>query len=832
MFLQKSFIYFKIYQNNVNIKNLLTSVKRLKIVKLKHYIIVFYLKRYLKVKGGCFMMQSNVLSLRNFKSVAKSNRLQVFAKYFCVFLCFIVTSFASVNYGTLTPFAFGLYFALLMFKFNPYALSGLYLFASSLAGWSLIAIYSAVNVVLVGLMVTFIHKKAKRKINKWLMLLYALIGNATYLFFHMTTLNNGIATVTAVLLGLLFLVASIHFLQATIGKGFNFKLNIDEVICGSAMLIVFSMGFAALEFFNVEFIKIFAVICILSATYLLPGFSGLFVGAIIGLGGAIYTNNISLIAVFVTFSLIAKAFKSNNKIFSCVAIILCEIVFGLYFNAYAVFSIYSVISVIVAEILFLLIPTKFLNSIGDLLGGAKEKVGVRSIVNQSKEGISNRMNEIANVFSEMDSVFRTMVKGVMPLNEAKKMLTSEVIGKITKACPEMNKSFRLDEKTTREVFNDIIAVGFERGKVTLLDIPQYITSRCTKTNYLINTINQLLTSYKHYAVMVTNMDSSRILIAEQLSGISSILKTLASEVNLNITFDQGKEERIIEELSYKNIYCVEAIVYEQNAYLNNTTLVVKDTNINLETVEKIVSKIIGSKMKVTNTTPSSVSGCSVIQLKTVSRHDIVFGSASAGKSGEMVSGDTHSLIKIDDGKFMVALCDGMGSGKVASETSNLAISLIENFYKAGFDNEIILNSVNKLLSLNNEEVFSAVDICVIDTRKAICDFVKLGSPEGFIKHKNNTEVIETCGLPMGVLEEMKPHITKKVLNDFDIIILVSDGITQSFEEHDNLTNFINNLNSVNPQTIADEILDRAVDLNNGVCSDDMTVVAVRVFPIS
>lgn len=466
------------------------------------------------------------------------------------------------------------------------------------------------------------------------------------------------------------------------------------------------------------------------------------------------------------------------------------------------------------------------------MGGVKEKVGVRNIINHSKEGISKRMTEIANVFSEMDHVFRTMVKGVMPMEEAKKMLTSEVIDKITKACPEMNKSFRVDEKTTREVFNDIITTGFERGKITLLDIPQYITSRCTKTNYLINTINQLLTSYKHYAVMVSNMDSSRVLIAEQLSGISSILKTLAQEVNLNITFDQSSEKRIMEELSYKNIFCVEAIVYEQNAYLNNTTLVVKESDVKPEVIEKVISKIVGSKMKIVSTLPSSVSGCQVIQLKTQSRHEIVFGSASAGKSGEMVSGDTHSLIKIDDGKFMVALCDGMGSGRVASETSNLAISLIENFYKAGFDNEIILNSVNKLLSLNNEEVFSAVDVCVIDTRKGICDFVKLGSPEGFIKHKNNTEVIETCGLPMGVLEEMKPHITKKVLSDFDIIILVSDGITQSFEEHDNLTTFINNLTSVNPQTIADEILDRAVDLNNGVCNDDMTVVAVRIFPVN
>ena len=65
------------------------------------------------------------------------------------------------------------------------------------------------------------------------------------------------------------------------------------------------------------------------------------------------------------------------------------------------------------------------------------------------------------------------------------------------------------------------------------------------------------------------------------------------------------------------------------------------------------------------------------------------------------------------------ICDGMGSGDNAYNISKLSISLIENFYKAGFDNEIILSSVNKLLSLSEQENFSTIDLAVLDCRKNI-----------------------------------------------------------------------------------------------------------------
>ncbi len=747
-------------------------------------------------------------------------------------ILFYVFGRASISYSHLAPFAFGLFFALIYCKFNIFNLSVSYMVGYGLATFSLIGLYSALGAVAIALIVWLIHRQIKKKINKITVGIYGILSQWVYIWLNSTSLEQGIAVAISVVLGVFFLYASVHFLSATIVRGYNFKLASDEAICGCIILAVFAMGLASISPFGVEFSKIFLTLLIFLSTYLFTGISPILIAFSSGIGVGLYTGNIIYTATFITFALLSLAFKTNHKIFSCIAVILVEVVLGLYFKAYPLFSVWSIVSVAIAGGLFLLTPLNIFSKAVDMLGGYREKLAIRSVVNRSKQGICRRMNEIANVFLEMDTVFRSMVRGSLSEEDAKAMLTHEIVDNCCKSCPEKNNCLRANGKYTTEVLSSIVDAGFERGKATLLDVPQYLASKCGKINSIISTTNQILNNYKQHVSMVHNIDSSRILIAEQLNGVGGILRNLANEVNLNISFDVERETRIIEELSYKNIFCVEALVYEENIWNKNVTLILRNENIDNGIIEKIISKICNSKLAVTEASTATIPNCVLVNLRTCANYDIVFGQASCSKSGIVCSGDTHSLTKIEEGRYMIAICDGMGSGEHAEKYSSLAISLIENFYKAGFDNEIILSSVNRLLSLNNEERFSALDICVLDLRQNTCDFIKLGAPYGFIKRKLSTEIVETSGLPIGVLEEMKPHIVKTIVQDFDNIILVSDGITDAYGSKEQLQSFINNINTNNPQKMADEILDQAMDILHGVSKDDMTVVVVRVFPLS
>ena len=376
----------------------------------------------------------------------------------------------------------------------------------------------------------------------------------------------------------------------------------------------------------------------------------------------------------------------------------------------------------------------------------------------------------------------------------------------------------------------MVSVGYEKGKVLLVDLPSHLTSNCYNINQIINVINSMLASYKEYTNVVSNLDTGRALIADQLSGVSKLLNALGQEVDTNISFDTLFENRIKEELSYKNVVCLECIIYEKDIFNKNIELIVKTDTIIDNVIEKVVSKILNNKLFIKSIVPAEIIGASLITLAIKPNYDIAFGSSSVNKMGKKVCGDSQSLIKLEDGKYMVSICDGMGSGEKANRVSRLTLSLIENFYRAGFENDIILSSVNKLLSLTEEESFSTIDLCIIDGKKNIYDFIKLGATSGYLKReKGECEEILSSDLPIGVLEEMTPHITKKLISPYDMLVFVSDGISDSFEGKKDLRLLISNTTTINPQTLSEEILNTALEINGNIARDDMTVVCVRVF---
>ena len=744
-------------------------------------------------------------------------------------LLFYVLGVGSVSVNAVKPFAFGLLFALILSKKNNYKANALYLVGNTLAGLTLNCLYYSLFTVAVGLLTCLLQLSKRNIVNSYTIYVFAAISQV--MFVYLNTQNNKVflTSLLGVVLGLMFLFCCSVFLKGTLGRTYNIKLNLDEIVCGSVILIVLAMCVSNINFSGFELIKTFCSFLILLFTYTLSPSAVFLVSALCGIGYSLYSLNVTLISVFVCYALFSLAFKTSFKILSVLGILFGEIVFGLFFKVFDSFSYLNVISILLGGIVFLVLPQRLINHIKSLLGGAKDNYVVRSLVNRSKQGICKRMHELSAVFDEMKNVYKNMVKGVIPFEDAKEMLVNEVTEKVCKTCPERNKCLRVNGQTTYEVFDNLVERGFERGRVTLLDVPQYLSSRCGKINNLLTTFNGVLKSYRNYSNMVGNMDASRVLIGEQLGGVSSVLKKLAEEINLNISFDVERENLIMEECAYINVGCREVVVYDENALNKNVTLLVSG-EIDSDKIQKIVSKICKCKMQVVSINPSQISGLQVVVLKNKPNFDLVFGSCSCSKQGVFKNGDAHSLVKLQNGKYLVALCDGMGSGEKAKAISNLSISLIENFYKAGFDNDIILSSINKLLCLNNEENFSSVDLCVLDLHTNLCDFIKLGATYGVIKHLDGVEVVEGSNLPIGVLEENKPHISKKVLNEFDTLILLSDGVTDAFGDKNELINFVASLNSINAQTISEDIMDRAIDLNDGEIKDDMTVLTVRIFP--
>ena len=107
--------------------------------------------------------------------------------------------------------------------------------------------------------------------------------------------------------------------------------------------------------------------------------------------------------------------------------------------------------------------------------------------------------------------------------------------------------------------------------------------------------------------------------------------------------------------------------------------------------------------------------------------------------------------------------------------------------------------------------------------------MKIGSPIGFILSGSTVRVLEGESLPLGILSTLHPSTDSYPLQENDVLLFLSDGITDAFGSTTDLYEALKTAPIHNPQELANELLSRALQAYGGVAKDDMTAVAVRLF---
>lgn len=753
-------------------------------------------------------------------------------QYILLFIVFVglfyVLDHASIV-GTIYPFAFGMMFALVWANQKVWLVCPAYFIASLAASISFENIISALVSVLVCALPYYIHVMLKKNMREWEMFIYAPVSQVAAIVFHALAGMNPFFIVAEVVIGTLFLMAATHIFEPLIIRGFAYKLTSLEMICAAALLLVFSDGLAGFDLCGFSFSKLFVAFILLAVSYTTKSQNASLCAGVLGLGTLLGTGNAVFIAPFILWALAITAFRTRNRFIPALALVASELLCGYYFSLYYSYGWIDILSVALGAILFIVLPTKVYDQVRVLLSCNNERLAMKNIVNRNRELMHRRLAYLSEVFYDMNDVFKRLIKQNMSEEEVKDMLFEEIREQICKGCPDYKHCHRTFSDDTKKVFEELIQISMERGKITLLDMPSYLTSRCGKTNALISEVNTLTSQYKSYATLVGNVDTSKMLISDQLGGVSSIMKQLSEEVNVLVSFDSTRETKLIDELAYNNIICTDAVVYEKDARTMVASIIVRNEDVDRAKLHETVSKVCGSKMLPFEVYPSSKAGLMTVNLKTAPRYDCTFGVANKSKSGVYVSGDCHSVLRLDGDKFMFCLCDGMGSGEKANKKADTAIGLIENFYKAGFDNEIILSSVNKLLNLEKDDIFSTIDICVIDLRNGIADFVKMGAPTSYLRSSDECKLVEGGALPMGVLGDVSALTKKVVLGERDLVVLCSDGISDAFGSDNEMREFLLTITTANPQEFADRIMEKALANNNGYAVDDMTCLVIKIF---
>lgn len=261
----------------------------------------------------------------------------------------------------------------------------------------------------------------------------------------------------------------------------------------------------------------------------------------------------------------------------------------------------------------------------------------------------------------------------------------------------------------------------------------------------------------------------------------------------------------------------------------------------------------------------------------------------ATAAAEEISGDTAISSGLPDGSLALILSDGMGKGiRAAAESRAVARRLRKNL-KSGMRPAFAIKEVNRYMLACEEaqakcddmrncrpkaredgqkcrpaiqecekkpeplqqaraarcssaaageaECFATVDLLIIDRNAAKAKFYKMGAASSFLLRNGKVKKFEQAALPIGIIPEVRLNHIAVRLKAGDIVIMVSDGVTEAARAdgsdgawlHELLeSRTAAELAHLSARRLAGEILGEAILRYADRERDDLTVAVVKI----
>ena len=626
-----------------------------------------------------------------------------------------------------------------------------------------------------------------------------------------------------VLAAILFIVAACFSVavKTLLHKFLRCKLRGDEIVFTVFSLLLFGVGIC--RFLSVNAYMGISFFILLVFAYLVKDASCLLCAFFLALPPFLLVGN--NLSKFFIYGSVVLLFAGSGRLASGCALLAAFFAYGYFDGIYTLptgLLVESVLSAVLPVLFFVLIPSPLLREMENRILFYREKHLSRIAINRNRAAVGEKLFEISAVFREIQATFSSLGTSEAE-SAAKEHIRNRLFEEACKKCPQYPACAR---KNPLPQLSALVEVGCLKGKATLLDIPKKLTEYCGYQSDLLYVLNKHLAEYRRYVTETENTATGRALLAGQAQGVSEILKNLALEQSEPLRLYTDKERALNTALLNAGIVCSEIMVFGEEEHL--TVSLITFGKADVKKIAAVVSHLFQTTVMISQRLALSQDKfCCILRKKPC--FDAAFGVATVKKHGESASGDTHSVIKIDERRFMVALADGMGSGEYARKISESTISLLESFYRAKMHPSIILSTINKLLTFIREESIACVDVGVVDLSNGITEIVKIGSPLAFILSGNTIKVLESNSLPLGILEQVKPDSASYALQENDVLLFVSDGVTDAFGSTADLYEALRSIPARNPQQLSDSLVQSALQLYGGQAKDDMTAVAVRIF---
>lgn len=606
-------------------------------------------------------------------------------------------------------------------------------------------------------------------------------------------------------------------------------LSDEEIISLCFLGLLAVMGLGDLALFGVYLREAVAAYVSIFAAYVGGAAIGAGVGMCSALACVIVGTNPLNIAAYGISALAAGACRKMKRAGVCLSFLVTQ-AFFVFYICYGELRNVSVVGMAIAAIAFLFTPRSFVEKLevyvdANLFWNKEQTLREERF----RELTVGRLKEISTVFQNSARVFgesanKSREEGNISYTMAN--IPEEACAN----CMFFRSCWDVNFEATYELMQKLYAKYDSGKKLTERDLGVF-SKKCIRSDKLISAATMTFEKFNTNSKWEGKIAESRGMIGDQMIGVSRVIDSLLREVQVDIDFRDELEENIRLALDEIGVP-VREVCAEFSAGALNVDLVVKGCGGREACETKIRRAVSGAcGMPMEKARGYSVCGKNCrLRYEQAKNYSLQTGVAMMPKEGSPISGDTHSFEALRDGRYMMLLCDGMGSGERAARESRTAVTLMEDFYRASFDDKTILDAINKLLILSSsDDIFSTMDLCMINLIDGKARFTKIGAPHSYIIGRNGIRKLDAGSLPIGILDDYEPVVYDVELEHGDIILMFTDGIADLESADDGLHKAIRDAAELrNADDIANQILSYAYAAYGAKAGDDMTVMVARV----
>lgn len=644
--------------------------------------------------------------------------------------------------------------------------------------------------------------------------------------------------------GVMYVFYKIFVNGLIILESFNEKkaFTIEELIASTIIIAVASTAFNRFNLFSLSISNIVIIFMIMVLGWKYGMMVGTVSGVSIGLAVS-FVSDVSFVQIgmFAISGVLSGVLNRFGKIGVIIGFLLGNILLTYWVRGASTMIIYFR-EIFIASIGLLLVPNNVKIELDELFGKHKliSNTGENRL-NSSNEEISNKLKTISDLF---DTLTSTPNKDEYSFKEG---LLQDFLDNLE----DLNENIFYDEISKEEngIAKDICEKLVENDIIVDNDLIQILQNH---NNYvfmrdenirndlqnIIKIANRTLKTAQINRIKEQEKNNAKKELSQNLKNVSEIIKEYQSLANKeDINEFENKEKEIGLLLKSRNININKCSVRKLKNNKIIVTLKFDYSNNRVREKECItnicdtLSKSIGTKMAIQREKNDEENKEYNQVYSSEDKFVLQVGSSKVTKDGSDISGDCSLQIKLEDGKYLLAISDGMGTGKKARECSKITLKLLKQILSAGFNNEETIKLLNsKMKLINKKDMYSTLDACILDLYTGNIDILKNGASNTYIKNKKSIKKIESKNVPIGIMNDISLQEEKLSISNGDIIVMCSDGILDTKDDITGswIENFLKNISTNNVQKIADLILAEAIDNNFGIAQDDMTVIVSKI----